>query len=60
MKIRKIISSNVHFMRDVNENGKYRREEKISHFIEILAKKSLSPFNGMRKFSRGCLRLAKE
>lgn len=53
MKIRKIISSNVHFMRDVNENGKYRREEKISHFIEILAKKSLSPFNGMRKFSRG-------
>lgn len=53
MKIRKIISSNVHFMRDVNENGKYRREEKISHFIEILAKKSLSPFNGMRKFCRG-------
>lgn len=28
MNIRKIISSNVHFMRDVNENGKDRKEEK--------------------------------
>lgn len=39
---------------------KTEKKKKISHFIKILVKKSLSPFNEMRKLCRGGIRLAIE